>query len=120
MRDEQSRIHAGDVDAHAVDTRDAHLAATQALAAHLRLGAPVIDHVDVDRVGVDGPVVPCDGEAVFHAVFIGQLECIFYALVVGVEPQNAGNQCAVRTVAAIRVGKAVPQGKVRLDDAPFK
>ena len=65
VRHEERGIHARDVDADAVNAADAHLAAAQALAADLCRGARVVDHVDVDGIGVDGGVVALDVKVIF-------------------------------------------------------
>ena len=65
VRHEERGVHARDVDADAVNAADAHLATAQALAADLCRGARLVDHVDVDGIGVDGGVVALDVKVIF-------------------------------------------------------
>ena len=108
VRHEERGVHARNVDADAVDAADAHLAAAQALAAHLRCGARVIDHVDVDGVGVDGGVVALDFKVIIEALLACEVEGLLDILVVGVEAQDARDERTVGAVAAVGVGKGIP------------
>ena len=120
MRHKQRGIHARDVNADAVDAADAHLAAAQALAADLCRCACVVDHVDVDGVGVDGGIVALNIKVIFEALLACEVKGLLDILVVGVEAQDARDECAVGAVAAVGVGKGVPQAKGDLDDTAFQ
>ena len=120
VRHKQGGIHARYIDADAVDAADAHLAAAKALAADLRRGARVIDHVDVDGVGVDGGVVALNVKVIAEAPLAREVKGLLDVLVVGVEAQDARDECAVGAMAAVGVGKGVPQAKGDLGDAAFQ
>ena len=120
VRYEERGVHTRDVDADAVDTADAHLAAAQALAADLRRGARIVDHVDVDGVGVDGGVVALDVKVVFEALLVCEVEGLLDVLVVRVEAQDARDERAVGAVATIGVGEGVPQAEGDLGDAALQ
>ena len=81
----QRGIHARDIDADAVNAADAHLASAQALTADLCRGARVVDHVDVDGIGVDGGVVALDVKVIFEALLASEVEGLLDILVIGVE-----------------------------------
>ena len=116
----QCGIHARDVDADAVDAADAHLAAAKAFAADLCRGARVIDHIDVDGVGVDGGVVALDVKVIVEALLAREVKGLLDVLVVGIEAQDARYERAIGAVAAVGVGKGVPQAKGDLGDAAFQ
>ncbi len=120
VRHEECGVHARDVNADAIDTADAHLAAAQALAADLRRGARVVDHVDVDGVGVDGGVVTFDVKVIFEALLACEVEGLLNVLVVGVEAQDARYERAVGAVATVGVGEGVPQAKGDFGDAALQ
>lgn len=120
VRYEERGVHARDVDADAVDAADAHLAAAQAFAADLCRSARVVDHVDIDGVGVDGGVVALDVKVIVEALLVCEVEGLLDILVVGVEAQDARDECAVGTVAAVGVGEGVPQTKGDLGDAALE
>ena len=120
MRHEERGIHARDVDADAVDAADAHLATAQALTADLRRSARVVDHVDIDGVGVEGGVVALDVKAIIEALLAREVEGLLDILVVGVEAQDARDERAVGAVAAVGVGERVPQAKGNLGDAALE
>lgn len=120
VRHEERGIHARDVDADAVNAADAHLAAAQALAADLCRGARVVDHVNVDGVGVDGRVVALDVKVIFEALLACEVEGLLDVLVIGVEAQYARDERTVCAVAAVGVGEGVPQAKGDLGDATFQ
>ena len=116
---EERGIHARDIDADAVDTADAHLAAAEALTADLCRGARVVDHVDVDGVGVDGGVVALDVKVIFEALLACEVEGLLDVLVIGVEAQDARDERTIGAVAAVGVGEGVPQAKGDLGNAAF-
>ena len=120
VRHEECGVHARDVDADAVNAADAHLAAAQALTADLGRGARVVDHVDVDGVGVDGGVVALDVKVIFEALLVREVEGLLDVLVIGVEAQDARDERTIGAVAAVGVGKGVPQAKGDLSDAAFQ
>ena len=120
VRHEERGIHARDVDADAVNAADAHLAAAQALAANLCRGARVVDHVDVDGVGVDGGVVALDVKVIFEALLACKVEGLLDVFVIGVEAQDARDERAVGAVAAVSVGEGVPQAKGDFGDVAFQ
>ena len=120
VRHEERGIHARDVDADAVNAADAHLAAAQALAADLCRGARVVDHFDVDGVGVDGGVVAFDVKVIFEALLAREVEGLLDVLVIGVETQDARDERTVGAVAAVGVGEGVPQAKGDFGDAAFQ
>lgn len=120
VRHEERGIHARDVDADAVNAADAHLATAQALAANLCRGARVVDHFDVDGVGVDGGVVAFDVKAIFEALLAREVEGLLDVLVIGVEAQDARDECTIGAVAAVGVGEGVPQAKGDFGDAAFQ
>ena len=120
VRHEERGIHARDVDADAVNAADAHLAAAQALAADLSRGARVVDHVDVDGVGVDGGVVALDVKVIFEVLLACEVEGLLDVLVIGVEAQDARDERTVGAVAAVGVGEGVPQAKGDFGDAAFQ
>ena len=120
VRHEERGIHARDVDADAVNAADAHLAAAQALAADLCRGARVVDHFDVDGVGVDGGVVALDVKVIFEALLAREVEGLLDVLVIGVEAQYARDERTVCAVAAVGVGEGVPQAKGDFGDAAFQ
>ncbi len=74
MRYEQRAVHAGDVDAHAVDAADAHLAAAKALAAYGDRCPGGILHLDIHCVGVKCRVVARLYKPCLEAGFACQLE----------------------------------------------
>ena len=113
-------MHTRDVNADAVNAADAHLAAAQALTADLCRGARVVDHVNVDGVGVDGGVVALDVKVIFEALLACEVEGLLDVLVIGVEAQNARDERAVGAVAAVGVGEGVPQAKGDFGDAAFQ
>ena len=118
VRDEQGGVQARDLDVHAVDGADAHAAASEALAAHVRLSPRVAHQVDIDRVGVDRGVVSGDVEPIGEPRGVREREGVGDALVVGVEPERSGHERPVRSVSAVGVGKAVPEREAhRLDGA---
>ncbi len=120
VRHKQCGIHARDVDADAVDAADAHLASAQAFAADLCRGARVIDHVDVDGVGVDGGVVALDVKLIVEVLLAREVKGLLDVLVVGIESQDARDERAIGAVAAVGVGEGVPQAKGDLGDAAFQ
>ena len=120
VRHKQCGIHARDVDADAVDAADAHLASAQAFAADLCRGARVIDHVDVDGVGVDGGVVALDVKVIVEVLLAREVKGLLDVLVVGIEAQDTRDERAVGAVAAVGMGKGVPQAKGDLGDAAFQ
>ncbi len=73
--------------------------------------ARVLGDGDVAGIGVQGAVVAGNVEAIGKAAFLGNLERVANALVVGVEAQHSAEKGAVGAVAAVGVGKAVPQGE---------
>ena len=85
MCHEERGVHARDVDADAVNAADTHLATAQALAANLGGGARVVDHVDVDGVGVDGGVVALDVKVIFEALLVREVEGLLDVLVIGIK-----------------------------------
>ena len=120
VRHEERGVHARDVDADAVNAADAHLAAAQALTADLCRGARVVDHVDVDGVGVDGGVVALDVKVIFEALLAREVEGLLDVLVIGVEAQDARDERTIGAVAAVGVGEGVPQAKGDFGDAAFQ
>ena len=82
---EERGVHARDVDADAVNAANAHLAAAQALAADLCRGARVVDHVDIDGIGVDGGVVALDVKVIFEALLVREVEGLLDVLVIGIK-----------------------------------
>ena len=85
VRHEERGVHARDVDADAVNAADAHLAAAQAFTADLCRGARVVDHVDVDGVGVDGGVVALNFKVIFEALLACEVEGLLDVFIIGVE-----------------------------------
>ena len=120
VRHKQRGIHARDVDADAVDAADAHLAAAETLAADLRRRARVIDHFDIDGVGVDGGVVALNFKVIVEALLARKVKGLLDVLIVGIEAQDARDERAIGAVATIGVGKGVPQAKGDLGDAAFQ
>ena len=120
VRHEERGVHARDVDADAVNAADAHLTSAQALTADLCRGARVVDHVDVDGIGVDGGVVTLDVKVIFEALLAREVEGLLDVLVIGVEAQYARDERAVGAVAAVGVGEGVPQAKGDFGDAAFQ
>ncbi len=120
VRHKECGVHTRDVDADAVNAADAHLAAAQALTADLCRGARVVDHVDVDGIGVDGGVVALDVKVIFEALLACEVEGLLDVLVIGVEAQDARDERAVGAVSAVGVGEGVPQAKGDLGDAALE
>ena len=79
-----------------------------------------VDHVDVDGVGVDGGVVALDVKVKVEALVPCEVKGLLDVLVVGIEPQDARDERAIGAVAAVGVGKGVPQAKGDLSDAAFQ
>ena len=117
VRDEERGIGARDVHAHAVDAADAHLAAAEALAADLAARPGLSLKVDVDGVGVDGGVVSRLDELEGQARLARVVEGVADALVVGVQPEHARHERAVRAVPAVGVREGVPQREAHAGDA---
>ena len=113
---EQGAVHAGDIDAHAVDATDAHLASAEAFAAHLHGLAAGVFHIDIDGVGMDGAVVAGNDEGVAEPTSVCDVEGVADALVIGIEAQDAGHEGTVCTVASVGVGKAIPEGEGHVCD----
>ena len=120
VRHKECGVHTRDVDADAVNAADAHLASAQALTADLCRGARVVDHVDVDGVGVDGGVVALDDKVIFEALLACEVEGLLDVLVIGVEAQDARDERTIGAVAAVGVGEGVPQAKGDFGDAAFQ
>ena len=113
---EQGTVHAGDVDAHAVDATDAHLASAEAFASYLHGLAAGVFHIDIDGVGMDGAVVAGNVESVAEPTSVCNVEGVADALIIGIEAQDAGHEGAVCTVASVGVGKAIPQSEGHVGD----
>ena len=96
------------------------LAAAEALAADLCRGARVVDHLDVDRVGVDGGVVALNFKVIVETLLACEVKGLLDVLVVGIEAQDTRDERAIGAVAAVGVGKGVPQAKGNLGDTTFQ
>ena len=65
----------------------------------------VVDHVNVDGVGVDGGVVALDVKVIFEALLACEVEGLLDVLVVGVEAQDARDERTIGAVAAVGGGE---------------
>ena len=69
---------------------------------------------------MDGGVVALDVKVIVEALLAREVKGLFDVLVVGIEAQDARYERAIGAVAAVGVGKGVPQAKGDLDDAAFQ
>ena len=67
---------------------------------------------------MDGGVVAFDVKAIFEALLAREVEGLLDVLVIGVEAQDARDECTIGAVAAVGVGEGVPQAKGDFGDAP--
>ena len=69
---------------------------------------------------MDGGVVALNVKVIAEALLAREVKGLFDVLVVGIEAQDARDECAVGAMAAVGVGKGVPQAKGDLGDAAFQ
>ena len=69
---------------------------------------------------MDGGVVALDVKVIFEVLLACEVEGLLDVLVVGVEAQDARDERTIGAVAAVGVGKGVPQAKGDLGDAAFQ
>ena len=69
---------------------------------------------------MDGGVVALDVKVKVEALSAREVKGLLDVLVVGIEAQDARYERAIGSVAAVGVGKGVPQAKGDFGDAPFQ
>ena len=69
---------------------------------------------------MDGGVVALDVKVIFEALLACEVKGLLDVLVIGVEAQDARDERTIGAVAAVGVGKGVPQAKGDLSDAAFQ